>query len=310
MSSVQQFKLFTGTSHPSLASSIANELNIELSQSKSEVFPDGEIGIQILDNVRGQDVFVVQSAAGDPNHYLMELLIFVDALKRASASSITAVMPYFPYSRQDRKDKGRVPITAKLVANMLETAGVTRLLTMDLHADQIQGFFDIPVDNLYSQNAFATRLSGVEEKVIVAPDLGSVRLAKAYAHQFNCQFAIVDKKRICPTEVSARALIGDVRGKHVLIVDDMCSTGKTLIEAAQLVKELGALSVEAVVAHFLSDPRCFQGSPIEKLLITDTIHHDLGKLSPFIEIVSVAKLIGQAIRSMNESLSISNLLKP
>ena len=310
MSIVQQFKLFTGTSHPSLASGIAKELNIKLSQSKSEVFPDGEIGIQILDNVRGQDVFVVQSAAGDPNHYLMELLIFVDALKRASARSITAVMPYFPYSRQDRKGYRRVPITAKLVANMLEKAGVTRLLTMDLHADQIQGFFDIPVDNLYSQKIFASRLSGVKETVVVAPDLGSVKLAKAYAHHFDCQIAIIDKKRICPNEVSARALIGDVRGKHVLIVDDMCSTGKTLIEAAKLVKELGAKGVTATVAHFLSDPKCFQSSPIDKLLITDTIHHDLGKLTPNIEVVSVANLFGLAIRSMNESRSISTLLKP
>jgi len=302
--------LFAGSSHPILAENLARDLHIPLGKVLIEAFPDGEIGVQILENVRGKDVFVLQSAARHPNHYLMELLILVDALKRASARTIVAVMPYFPYARQDRKDKGRVPITAKLVANLLEKAGVTRLLTMDLHTEQIQGFFDIPVDHLYARPVFVKALKGMgmKDTVVVSPDIGSNKMARKFAEALKADIAIVDKRRIDAEKVEVNALIGDVRGKRVILVDDMCSTGKTLERAARVCREQGAEEVIAVISHGL-----FMGGThlegIDKLWITDSIAPLREAGSKKVEVVSIAPLFAQAIDCVIEAKSISSLFK-
>ncbi len=304
-SSKENFMLFSGTSHPCLAEEIAKNLGVKLGLSQIEAFSDGEIGIQILESVRGRDVFVVQSASKNPNYYLMELLIFVDALKRASARSITAVLPYFAYSRQDRKGMGRSPITARLVANLLETAGVDHILTMDLHSEQIQGFFDIPVDNLYSRIAMLEVLKKGSYDVVVTPDVGRIKLAKAYATHIEAGIAIIDKKRIEPASVSSEALIGSVQGKSVLIVDDLTSTGATVIEATKLVRSLGAEKVSVIVTHFLADSALFEGCSIDCFYITNTISFDPGKILPNFMVVSVATCFAEAIRSILEDRSIS-----
>ncbi len=304
----QSFMLFAGSSHGELAEQIAGCLGVQLGKVLIETFPDGEIGVQILENVRGRDVFVLQSIARHPNLYLMELLIIVDALKRASARSIVAVIPYFGYARQDRKDKGRVPITAKLVANLLEKAGVTRVLTMDLHAEQIQGFFDIPVDNLYARPVLikALRERGLERCVVVTPDVGSIKLARAFAGKMKVDLAIVDKRRINAEQVEINALIGDVQD-DVLLVDDICSTGGTLKTAAEVCKKAGAKRIFAAISHFVAST--FEESAIEEMLITNTIPLPEGFKSSRIRVVSVAPLFAKAIESIVSDKSISSLFK-
>lgn len=304
------YLLFSGTSHPTLSQEIARLLGIQLGNVLIETFPDNEIGVQILENVRGRDVFVLQSIARHPNSYLMELLILVDALKRASASSVTAVMPYFGYARQDRKDKPRVPITAKLVANLLEKAGVDRILTMDLHAEQIQGFFDIPVDNLYARPVLvrAIRDLGLKNGVVVAPDIGSSRTAKAFAHLLNWDVAVVDKRRINAEKVEANALIGNVRDRQVLLVDDVCATGGTLKLAALVCRAAGALQVFAAVTHGLCDAFVFEDSAMEKVFVTDTIAVPESLiLHPRLQVVSIANLFTKAIEAIITATSISSL---
>ncbi len=309
MAADRSIALFAGTSHPELAQQITRELGIRLGKIRIETFPDEEIGIQILENVRGKDVFVLQTIARHPNPYLMELLIIVDALKRASARSITAVMPYFGYARQDRKDKGRVPITAKLVANMLEKAGVSRVLTMDLHAEQIQGFFDIPVDNLLARPLLleAAKKEGWERSVVVAPDIGSLRLARAFAEDLKVEYAIVDKRRVNAKRVEAKALIGDVQGENVILVDDICSTGGTLKRASLVCKANGGKAVRAVVTHGIF-VKAFEESAIEKMFVTNTIPIPKG-LSHKIRIVSVAPLFAKAIEAIAGAKSISSLFQ-
>ncbi len=302
--------LFSGSSHPGLAAELAKDLSVHLGEVLIESFPDGEIGIQILENVRGKDVFLLQSAARHPNHFLMELLILADAFKRASARSIVAVMPYFPYARQDRKDKGRVPITAKLMANLLEKAGITRLLTMDLHTEQIQGFFDIPVDHLYARPVFVKALKeiGIQDAVVVSPDIGSNKMARKFAEDLKVDIAIVDKRRISAEKVEMNALIGDVRVKTAILVDDICSTGKTLEMAAKVCKGQGAKKVIAVISHAL-----FMGGPslegIDQVLITDSIAPLKGVKTPKVQVVSIAPLFAQAIECVIEAKSISSLFK-
>lgn len=299
------FILFSGSSHPELAKQIADTLQVKLGKISISTFPDGEIGVEILDNVRGRDVFVLQTIARRPNHYLMELLIMVDALKRASARSIHVVIPYFGYARQDRRDNGRrVPITAKLVADLLETAGVHRGLTMDLHAEQIEGFFDVPIDNLFARPLLqkAVETLGINQYVVVAPDLGSIKLARAFAADAKSEFAVVDKRRVDAEHVEAGALIGSVKGKQVLLVDDMVSTGETLKKAARVCKNAGAKEVFAVATHGLMVEEVFSGSAIEKMIVTNTVplSKKLEK-NPLIQVVSVAPLFSQAITAKSIS---------
>lgn len=307
----QSSVLFAGSSHPELAKQIADWLGIQLGNRVIETFPDDEIGIQILENVRGRDVFILQSVAQRPNHYLMELLIMIDALKRASARSITVVLPYFGYARQDRRDKGRVPITAKLVADLLEKAGATRVLTMDLHAEQIEGFFDIPVDHLFARPALleAVEKLGLGKYVVVAPDLGSIKLARSFAGAVKADLAIVDKRRVSAERVELEALIGKVEGKNVLLVDDIISTGATMRTASLVCKKAGAIRICAAVTHCLLVKGSFEESAIEKMLVTNTIPLSKKEHKGRIEVVSVAPLFGKAIESIVELKSISSLYK-
>jgi len=304
------FIVFSGSSHEGLAKSITSELRTPLGKVQRETFPDGEIGIQIQENVRGKDIFVVQSGGRRPNHYLMELLIMVDALKRASARSISAVIPYFPYGRQDRKDKPRVPITAKLVANLLEKAGVTRVLTMDLHTEQIQGFFDIPVDHLYARPLFIKTFQKLNKKnlIVVSPDVGSNKMARKFAEDLNVDLAIVDKRRIAANRVEANAIIGDVKGKKVILVDDVSSTGGTLKSAAFACLQKGAESVCAAVTHGLFVENALKGSKIEEIFVTDTISQDV-RVGVELKTVSTAALFAQAIDCVVNAKSISSLFK-
>lgn len=305
------FILFSGSSHPELAKQIANSLQVDLGKVSISTFPDGEIGVEILDNVRGRDAFVLQTIARRPNHYLMELLILVDALKRASARSIHVVIPYFGYARQDRREGSRrVPITAKLVANLLETAGADHGLTIDLHAEQIEGFFDIPVDNLFARPVLqkAVEKFGLTDYVVVGPDLGSIKLARAFAKDAKHEFGIVDKRRVDAGHVEAGALIGNVKGKQVLLVDDMVSTGETLKKAARICKSAGAREIFAIATHGLMESDVFSGSAIEKMIVTNTVplSQKLEK-NPLIQVVSVAPLFSQAIEAILTGQSISSL---
>lgn len=309
---MSQYLLFSGTSHHDFALELASYLGVTLGKVLFQPFPDGEIYVQIQENVRGRDVFVIQSVARDPNYYLMELLIMIDALKRASAKSISAVIPYFGYARQDRKDKPRVPITAKLVANLLVSAGATRVLTMDLHAGQIQGFFDIPVDNLYARPLLADAVLklGVKDLVIMAPDLGAIKIARAYAHHLQAEFAVIDKRRLSAEEVSVSAIIGSVEGRDVLLVDDLCSTGGTLVMAAQACKEAGARHIFAACTHGLLVGDAVQKlaeSSIEKIFISSTAPLPESFHHPKIEVISVARLFGEAVRCVISADSISSI---
>lgn len=301
MSSSNSFMLFAGTSHRELAEQIAENLEVELGKTLIETFPDGEIGISILESVRGKDVFVVQSMAPHPNSYLMELLIFVDALKRSSARSIIAVIPYFGYARQDRRGMGREPITAKLVADLLQRSGVTRILTMDLHTEQVQGFFDIPVDNLYARPMLVEAVRKLRPNQVVTPDVGSIKLACAFAEKLHIDFAVIDKRRVNANKVES-ALVGDVYQKRVLLVDDMCSTGGTLKKAALVCKRAGASAVFATVTHGLFIGN-FENSGIEKIIMSNTVPTP----NCNVEVVSVAPLFAEAIKSIVDAKSISSL---
>jgi ribose-phosphate pyrophosphokinase len=304
------FTLFAGSSHEVLAKKVADELHVKLGEVQRETFPDGEIGIQIQENVRGKDVFVLQSLARRPNHFLMELLIMVDALKRASARSISAVLPYYAYARQDRKDKPRMPITAKLVANLLEKAGVTRILSMDLHTEQIQGFFDIPVDHLYARPLFIRTFKnlGLKDLIVVSPDIGSNRMARKFAEELNVDLAIIDKRRVIANRVEVNAIIGDVRSKLVLLVDDICSTGNTLKLAAQACLKNGAKGVIAAVTHGLFFGDALQDSGIDRIYTTDTIP-SIRELPFELHCVPVAPLFATAIDCVINAKSITSLFK-
>jgi len=310
---MNKFSILSGTSHHAFACELASYLKVQLGKVIFEPFPDGEIYAQIGENVRGCDVFVIQSVARDPNYYLMELLIMIDALKRASANSIVAVIPYFGYSRQDRKDKPRVPISAKLVANLLVTAGATRVLTMDLHAGQIQGFFDIPVDNLYARPILADAVAKLYLKnlVVMAPDLGAIKIARAYSNHLNGEFAVMDKRRVSTQEVSISSIIGsDVKGRDVLLVDDMCSTGGTLVTAAEACDKAGAKSIYAAFTHGLlvgDAVKRLAGSVIEKIYVSNTVPFLEQQQHPKFEVVTVANLFGEAIRCIISADSISSI---
>lgn len=305
--------LISGSSHPVLAKEIADCLNIPLGKIELSQFPDKEISVQILESVRGRDVFVIQSIAIEPNIYLMELLIILDALKRASAQTITAVLPYFGYGRQDRKDKPRMPITAKLVADLLVSAGATHILTMDLHAGQIQGFFNIPVDLLHGMIPLSEAIKelGCDNLIVVAPDVGSVKLARSYARLLGTGFAIIDKQRLSASEIGIETVIGDVKGKDVLLADDMCSTAGTLVSAAKACREKGALRIFAVVTHGLlvgDAIKRIEESPIEALLISNTIPYSERLAGTTkVKTVSVGSLFAHAIRCLVTQESLASL---
>jgi ribose-phosphate pyrophosphokinase len=307
-------KLFTGNSHKGLANEIASYLEIPVGDATVEKFSDGEIMVQINENVRGTDVFVLQPTSMPVNRHLMELLLIVDALKRASARRITAVIPYYGYARQDRKVQPRVPISAKLVADLVTAAGTNRILTMDLHAAQIQGFFNIPVDNLY---AAPVLLEYVREKyyfenlVIVSPDAGGVERARAFAKKLECSIAIIDKRREVANISQIMNVIGDVSGKDAIILDDMIDTGGTTIQAASALKEKGAERVVAACTHAVLSDNAVEkvdNSVLEELIVTNTIPPDskkeqCGKLT----VLSIAPLIGEAIKRIHDESSISSL---
>lgn len=293
-------KIISGTAHPELAKNIAKEMGLHLCEAQVNAFPDGESFVQIQESIRGEDVFIVQPTCPPTNHNLMELLVMVDAVRRASAKRITAVMPFYGYARQDRKDKPRVPITSKLVANLLTAAGVDRVLTMDLHAAQIQGFFEIPVDHLHSvpvlvKHLKANYVKDMNNLVVVSPDIGGVKNAKSYANILGTELAIVAKQRISATEVNAHAVIGDVEGKDVLMVDDMTESGGTLCAAAEVLKQHGAARIFAAVSHGVLNEKArtrLANSPIERLLTSDSVPMAYGDQ---VDTVSIAPLLARAI---------------
>ena len=307
-------KIFTGNANPVLAEKISEHLKQDLGQIEIKRFPDGEIFVQVKENIRGRDVFIVQSICCSPNDALMELLIMIDAMRRASAARITAVLPFYGYARQDRKDKPRVPITAKLVANLLVAAGANRLLTMDLHAQQIQGFFDIPVDHLYAAPIIINYLKEKEfgHKVIVAPDTGGVSAAYAYSQMLECGLAVVAKQRKSPTEVESLTLVGDVEGCTAIMIDDLTTTAGTLCSAAKLLKERGALDIYAAVTHASIVPSGIdrlKESVIKELVVTDTVPIIDSDGFP-VEILSVSGLLGEAILRIHENRSVTSLFVP
>lgn len=306
-------KVFAGSSHPGLARSIAAYLKTELGALDIESFPDGETFVKVRENIRGQDVFVVQSISGRPNEMLMELLIVIDAMRRASADRITAVLPFYGYGRQDRKDQPRVPITAKLVANLLVAAGAGRLLTVDLHAQQIQGFFDIPVDHLYALPVMVKYLQAksLSSPVVVSPDTGGVKMAYAYSQMLECGLAVVAKQRLGPDEVEAFSLVGDVKGRDVILVDDLATTCGTLCAAADMLATRGARSICAAVTHANLTPgglRKMAASAVDELIVTDTVPLDDTCGAP-VTVLSVAELLGEAIARIHGDQSVSSLFR-
>lgn len=307
-------KVFAGNSNRPLAQAIAEYIGIPLGKTTVAAFPDGETFVKIEENVRGEDAFVVQSTSPPTNHYLMELLIMIDALRRSSASRITAVLPFYGYARQDRKDQPRVPITAKLVANLLVASGANRILTMDLHAQQIQGFFDIPVDHLYAAPVAYEYLKAKkwENLVVVSPDVGGIKMAHAYAQALNADLAVVAKLRRSPTDVEPMSVIGEIRNRTALVVDDLTETAGTLACAAKALKEKGARQILACVSHAsiqsAKSAQRLRESAIDELITTDTI------LRPIVEgsqvtTLSVASLLGEAIKRIHSNSSVTSLFE-
>lgn len=307
-------RIFAGRSNRGLAEQIAQYLGYPLGRVQLDDFPDGEISLKLLDDVRGRDAFIIQSTCPPVNTHLMELLICIDCMKRASANRITAVIPYFGYARQDRKDEGRVPITAKLVANLLTTAGADRVLTLDLHAAQIQGFFDIPVDNLSAEPVFSAYFASLDmgPLTLVSPDAGNVKRARVYANRLGGDLAIIDKRRVSGTETKAMAIIGDVRNKTVLMVDDIIATAGTLARAGEVVRANGAKQIIAAATHgVLCGPAVerLAGAPFHRLAVTDTIPLPpaVREKLPNLTILSVSELMGEAIRRIHRDESVSSL---
>ncbi|MBN3041254.1 MAG: ribose-phosphate pyrophosphokinase [Candidatus Omnitrophica bacterium] len=305
--------VFSGSSNKKLAERICKCLKIKLANVDVARFSDGEVSVKIEENVRGKDVFLIQPTCPPVNDNLMELLIILDALRRASAQRITAVIPYFGYARQDRKDQPRVPITAKLVANILTGAGADRILTLDLHAGQIQGFFDIPLDHLFAINVFSDyfmKIKKVNDLVVVSPDVGGIKMARAYAKRFSCGLAIVDKRRNSPDSTEVMHILGDVDGKNVILVDDMVATGSSLVEAAKALKKNGAKKIYAAITHGVLTGGAvdkINNSCIDTLLITDSIPMKKEKSSRKIKVVSVDILFAEAIKRIHFEQSISVL---
>ncbi len=309
----EKFKIFSGSANRPLAEQICNTLGAPLGQAALSKFSDGEIYFQVLENVRGADVFVIQPCSNPVDYHLMELLLMIDAFKRASAWRITAVMPYYCYARQDRKDKPRVPISAKLVADLLETAGASRALTMDLHAPQIQGYFNVPVDHLYASPVLVEycREKNLKDVTVVSPDAGGVERARFFAKKLDAPLAIVDKRRVDMNVAEVMHLIGDVKGRPALVIDDMIDTAGTLVKTAEALLKEGASKVYAAATHaVLSGPAVerLAASPIEEVILTNSIplSAEAAKLKK-IRVLSVAELLARGIRSIHEETSISEL---
>ncbi len=306
---MDRLSVFSGNAHRKLAEDICTHLGIPLGDALVSRFSDGEVRVKINENVRGKDVFIVQPTCPPTNDNLMELLIMIDALKRASAKRITAVIPYYGYARQDRKDQPRVPITAKLVANLLTVAGADRVLTMDLHAGQIQGFFDIPVDNLYAINVFIGFLKemNIPDLTIVSPDVGGIKMARSYAKKMGAGLAIVDKRRISPDQAEAMNILGEVKDRNLVIIDDIIATGGSLIEAVNALKKAGAKDIYAMITHGVLAGNALEkieNSKLKMLFVSDTIPQ---KEHPKVRVISVASLLAEAIKRIHWEVSISCL---
>ncbi|HYM82175.1 MAG TPA: ribose-phosphate pyrophosphokinase [Candidatus Limnocylindria bacterium] len=304
-------RIFTGNASRQLAQSICERLKVPLGDADVSRFEDGEVSVKFTENIRGSDVFIVQ-ATGAPADHLMELLVMLDAAKRASARRVTAVLPYFGYARQDRKDQPRAPITAKLVANLITVAGADRALTMDLHSAQIQGFFDIPFDHLYAAPVLIEYFAHkrIPNLMIVAPDIGSVKMARAYAKRLGAELALVDKRRPKPDAVEIMNIIGEVEGKNIVLFDDVLTTGRTMCQAAEAIKAQGALDIYAGVSHGVLCPDAFERiarSPIKEVVFTDTLDHSAMTLPPNFTELSVAGLLGEAVQRIHEERSLSSL---
>jgi ribose-phosphate pyrophosphokinase len=307
-----RLKIFSGNSNRVLAEEICRTIDVPLGEATVTSFPDGETFVKIDENIRGQDVFIIQSTCPPTNHHLMELLIMIDAARRASAQRITAVLPFYGYARQDRKDQPRVPITAKLVANLLVSAGANRVLTMDLHSQQIQGFFDIPVDHLYASPVFFEYLKKVQMQplVVCSPDVGGMKMAAAYADVLGASLGMVAKKRRSATTVEAINVVGEVAGCDVLLVDDITETAGTLVAAATMLRDKGARSVRAAVSHCILNEIAYErikSGILDELITTNTVPIDTKGLP--VTVLSVAGLLGQAIQRINTNESITSLFR-
>jgi len=306
-------KIFSGTANEPLARAICKSVGCELGKCDIKPFPDGETFVKIEENVRGEEVFIIQPTSPPTNHNLMELFIMIDALRRASAKRITAVLPFYGYARQDRKDQPRVPITAKLVANLLVAAGANRILTIDLHAQQIQGFFDIPVDHLYAAPVMYDylRRKNLKDLVVVSPDVGGLKMAHAYSQVLGAGLAIVAKRRKSASDVEAMAVIGEIKGKNILMVDDLTETAGTLTQAAELLKKKGAKNILACVSHAILSEigiERLRKSVIDELITTDTVQRppiDGVKIVT----LSVAGLLGEAIKRIHSNSSVNSLFE-
>lgn len=310
---MDKIALLSGNAHPQLSKDICRYLKVNLTDALVAKFSEGEIRIKINENIRGKDVFIIQSTCPPSNDTLMELLIMIDACKRASAQRITAVMPYFGYARQDRKDQPRVPITAKLVANLLTVAGANRILTMDLHAGQIQGFFDIPVDHLFAIAVFIEYFKklNIPDIAVISPDVGGIKMARAYAKKLSAGLAIIDKRRDSPEKTEVMHILGEVKGKNAIIIDDLIATGSSMIEAVEALKRGGAKTIRAAISHgVLSGPaldRVDKCADLKELVITDSIPFSDGNKHPKIKVLSVADLLGEAIKRIHSEESVSSL---
>lgn len=312
---IDNLKIFTGRAHPALAQSICKELSMPLGNAVVESFPDSETFVKIIDHIRGDDVFIIQPTSKPSNESVMELLIMIDAARRASAKRITAVLPFFGYARQDRKDQPRVPITAKLIANLLVAAGANRVLTLDLHATQIQGFFDIPCDHLYASPVIYDYLEGqsyINNLTVFSPDVGGLKRAQSYATLFDCPLGFIAKRRISAEVVEATSLVGEVEGRDILIVDDMTETAGTLTAAAKILKSKGAKSVRAAVTHAILTETAYDRLSehwLDELIITDsTPPNERYKEYP-ITVLTIGHLLTEAILRIHNNMSVTSLFK-
>lgn len=312
---IDNLKIFTGRAHPALAQSICKELSMPLGNAVVESFPDSETFVKIIDHIRGDDVFIIQPTSKPSNESVMELLIMMDAARRASAKRITAVLPFFGYARQDRKDQPRVPITAKLIANLLVAAGANRVLTLDLHATQIQGFFDIPCDHLYASPVIYDYLEGqsyINNLTVFSPDVGGLKRAQSYATLFDCPLGFIAKRRISAEVVEATSLVGEVEGRDILIVDDMTETAGTLTAAAKILKSKGAKSVRAAVTHAILTETAYDRLSehwLDELIITDSTPPDERYKEYPITVLPIGHLLTEAILRIHNNMSVTSLFK-